>query len=125
MKRTIFLTLTPLLFLLCGCNKLTPEIAKQSVIKGENERLTFVKQQLLVVEDITIDSMHIIINKEPMSGYLYTTWTSKKNNKERFPIIINVSNIQRNSKNNDLVEWSTDWMSALKTFMYTEIMETL
>ena len=55
----------------CG-NKLTAEQAAEAVMQGETDRLPLVKQTLsFLVNDITIDSMRILIAEEPMYGHLY------------------------------------------------------
>lgn len=91
MKKTIFLLSLTILMVFCSCKRFTPEEAKETVIAGVKDQVPMLVQQFFFVDDISIDSMRIVVDQEPMSGYLYTTWTSKGISS---PIIVNVSDIK-------------------------------
>lgn len=71
-----YLVLSTILFSVVSCDKqvLTEEEAQRAVIEGEREHLPLILQKMSNVDSITIDSLHIHVKKEPMSGFLYTTW---------------------------------------------------
>lgn len=104
-----------------ACQKLTPEAAKEAVMRAETDRLPLLIQQMDNVESIVIDSMRIRITDEPMDGYLYTTWTYELENKNGLPskeitksFIVLVSNIQTSPKNRKYVEWMAGWDDVYK-----------
>lgn len=112
-KNTLLLLLTILFF--CGsCNRITPEKAIEAVVTGEKDRLPLLEQQLFFIDKISIDSMRLVVIDEPMSGYLYTTWTSKG---KAVPIIVAVSEISRSKEHKGYIEWNTDWESAANAYM--------
>lgn len=113
MKKTLFLLLLPILIGLCSCNRLTPEQAKEAVTRGVKDQVPFLVQQLFFIDDITVDSMRIVVDQEPMSGYLYTTWTTKDISS---PVIVNVTDIHKSKENKGYIEWTADWESAAKAF---------
>lgn len=81
MKKYIFFL--SVFFVLASCSsKLKPEDAQQIVLNGERENLPLMIQTMstMGVDDITIDSLVLIVRDEPMSGLLYTTWTSSREN---------------------------------------------
>ena len=81
MKKYIFFL--SVFFVLVSCSsKLKPEDAQQIVLNGERENLPLMIQTMstMGVDDITIDSLVLIVRDEPMSGLLYTTWTSSREN---------------------------------------------
>ena len=92
-----------------ACHHLTAEDAKISVMEGERNRIPVITQQLSDVDDITIDSMRMVVTSEPMMGYLYTTW---KNGKSSVPIIVVVSDIHKSKEHKGYIEWQSDWGSA-------------
>lgn len=99
-----------------ACQELTPEAAKEAVMRAETDRLPLLIQQMDNVESIVIDSMRIRIMDEPMDGYLYTTWTYKLKNIHGLPtkeviksFIIPISNIQTSPKNRKYIEWTAGW----------------
>ena len=99
-----------------ACQKLTPEAAKEAVIRAETDRLPLLVQQMDNVKSIVIDSMRLHIVDEPMDGYLYTTWTYELENIHGLPtkevvksFIVPVTNIQTSSENRKYVEWMAGW----------------
>lgn len=114
MKKTLFLLMLPILIGFCACNRLTPEEAKETVIAGVKDQVPLLVQQLFFVDDITVDSMHIIVDQEPMSGYLYTTWITKD---VSMPIIVNVTDIHRSKEAKGYIEWMADWESAGRAYI--------
>lgn len=122
----------------CGGHKLTVEEAEAAVVQGENENLPLMIQKLSDVESIVIDSIHIRIVDEPMSGYLYTTWKyivkktvhptfnemmngiydSKEvvENREK-QIIVEISDIQQSKEHEGYVEWKTGWIDAYRVVL--------
>jgi hypothetical protein len=113
MKKTLFLLLLPILLGLDSCNRITPEKVEAIVIEGSRDRLPLLLQQLLFIDNITVDSMNLMVKTEPMSGYLYTTWTADNISS---PIIVNVTNIKKSKENKGYLEWDADWESAAKAF---------
>ena len=117
--------------LLTSCShKLTVEEAEAAVVQGENDNLPLMIQKLSDVESIVIDSIHIRIADEPMSGYLYTTWKNVVKNtihptvnemmkgiydskevveQREKQIIVEVSNIQQSKERKGYIEWETGW----------------
>lgn len=118
MKRILFLLLLPILIGFCSCSRLTPEQAQEAVIRGVRDQVPLLVQQLYIIDDIKVDSMRIIVDQEPMSGYLYTTWTTKDIS---IPIIVDVTDIHRSKESKGYIEWTADWESAGKAY----IMNTL
>lgn len=122
MKKTLFLLLLPVLIGFYSCNRLTPEDAKSSVIAGAKDQVPLLLQQLFYVDDIIVDSMRIVVDQEPMSGYLYTTWTTKNNTS---PIIVNVTDIRRSKEAKGYIEWTADWESAAKAYFVNSLFGSL
>lgn len=118
MKRIIFLLLLPILIGLCSCNRLTLEEAEETIIFGVKDQVPLLVQQLFFVDDISVDSMRIIVDQEPMSGYLYTIWTTKDNTR---PVIVNVTDIRRSKEAKGYIEWTADWESAAKAYLMNEM----
>lgn len=107
-------------------SKLNPEDAKQVVINGERERIPLVIQTMstIGVDDITIDSLVLLVKDEPMSGLLYTTWKSSDKNYytgktivEETPMIIKVDSIISSPTQKGYVQWQSDWETALRTYI--------
>ncbi len=115
MKRSILFIAWAFALVLCmnACHHLTAEEAKNSVMNGERNRIQVITQQLSDVDDITIDSMRMVVSSEPMMGYLYTTW---KNGKSSVPIIVVVSDIRRSKEHKGYIEWQSDWESAYTAY---------
>lgn len=122
MKRVFYLLLLPIVMGLCSCNSLAPEEAKEAVVAGVKDQVPLLVQQLFVVDDITIDSMRIVVDQEPMSGYLYTTWITNDNT---CPVIVNVTDIQRSEKAKGYIEWTADWESAAKAYVMNSLKDRL
>lgn len=112
MKKIITLMLLPILLGLGSCKKLTPEEAVECVMEGSRERMPLLLQQMMDVDNITVDSMHLFVYTEPMSGYLYTTWTAGETS---VPIIVEVNDIKL-GEDKDYIEWQADWSSAELAF---------
>ena len=121
MKRILFLLL-PILLGFCSCGRLTPEDAKESVIAGVKDQVPLLVQQLYFVDDIKVDSMRIIVDQEPMSGYLYTTWTAKDNTS---PVIVSVTDIRKSKTAKGYIEWTADWESAAKAYLMNSLLGDL
>ena len=122
MRKVFYLLLLPIVMGLCSCNGLTPEEAKEAVVAGVKDQVPLLVQQLFVVDDITIDSMRIVVDQEPMSGYLYTTWITNDNT---CPVIVNVTDIQRSEKAKGYIEWTADWESAAKAYVMNSLKDRL
>ena len=114
MKKLFFLLIPVLMGLTACSNKLTVEQAEAAVMKGEKDRLPLLLQNMVVVEDITIDSIHLNITEEPMHGYLYTTW---KAGKDCTPIIVEVDSIHSSQTRKGYVEWQIRWDNATKAYV--------
>lgn len=135
--KKLFLLLLPVMMLgltACG-NKLTVEQAEAAVLQGENDNLPLMIQKLSDVESIVIDSIHIRIVDEPMSGYLYTTWkymvrkTIRPTVNEMMrgiydsrtveelrekQVIVEVSDIRQSKEHKGYIEWQTGWADAYR-----------
>lgn len=122
MKKLLFLLLLPILMGFCSCSRLNPEEVKETVIHGVQDQVPLIVQQLFFVDDISVDSMRIIVDQEPMSGYLYTTWTTKGIST---PIIVNVTEIHRSKEAKGYIEWMADWESAGKAFLMKSMLGDL
>lgn len=121
------------LCVLASCSsKLKPEDATQIVLDGERNNLPLVIQTMstMGVDDITIDSLVLLVRDEPMSGLLYTTWTSSRENYytgktkvEETPMIIKVDSIISSPTQKGYVQWQSDWQSALATYIAKRIFD--
>ena len=130
------------MFLSSCAHKLTKEEAINAVLSAEQDRLPLLIQKMSDVESITIDSMRIRIEDEPMSGYLYTTWNyivkytkyptyaeiwkgnySPKEIEEQREkqIIVSVDNIHQSKERKGYVEWETDWSSAYGVVLHDKL----
>ncbi len=76
------------------------------------------------VDDITIDSLVLLVKDEPMRGLLYTTWSSSRKNYytgrtnvEETPMIIRVDSIISSPTQKGYVQWQSDWQSAFQTYI--------
>ena len=114
MKKSFIVLLLPVLLGVASCHRLTPEEVEACVIEGTSKQLPLIVQQLPFLDDITVDSMQLIVKSEPMSGYLYTTWTAGETSA---PIIVNVTDIRKSKENQGYVEWQADWEAATMAFM--------
>ena len=137
--KKLFILLIPVLIGLTACgNKLTVEQAEAAVLQGENEKLPLLIQKMADVESIVIDSIHIRIVDEPMSGYLYTTWQyavkrtirptveemmrgiyeSKHIDEHREKqVIVEVDNIRQSVEHKGYIEWETNWPEAYRIIL--------
>lgn len=122
MKRKLFLLLLSILIGFCSCGRLTPEQAKEAVTRGVQNQVPLLVQQLYFIDDIKADSMRIIVDQEPMSGYLYTTWTTKGIST---PIIVDVTDIHRSKEAKGYIEWTADWESAGKAYIMNTLFNDL
>ena len=110
MKRLFLLLTLPIFIGFASCTqKYSADEVTELVMAGEIERLPLLKQEMLVVDDITIDSMCLLIDDEPMSGYLYTTWIADN---DSTPIIVEVDKIRRSLEHKGYIEWKSDWNKA-------------
>lgn len=128
MKKHLILLL-PLLALFACSTKLNPEDAKSAVLNGEIKRLPLLVQTLksVGVEDITIDSLVLLTEDEPMTGMLYTTWTKKESNWrtgretiKEIPIIVKVDSIRSSSTQKGYIEWQSRWELAGASFIFAD-----
>lgn len=124
-----FLLLLPLLALFACSSHLDPERAQKAVIEGETRRLPLLLQnlKLLGVEDITIDSLVLLTEDEPMSGLLYTTWTKKVSNwrtgkvtTKEIPMIVQIDSIRTSQTQKGYIEWQPRWDAAGANFFFAE-----
>lgn len=125
MKKYLFL-LSALCVMVSCSSKLDPEEAKQIVLNGERNNLPLVIQTVstMGVDDITIDSLVLLVKDEPMSGLLYTTWTSSRKNYytgrtkvEETPMVIKVDSIISSPTRKGYAQWQSDWQSAFQTYI--------
>lgn len=125
MKKVLFL-LSVIASITACSSSLDPEDAKAAVVQGERDRIPLVLQTLSVadVDNVTIDSLVLLVDTEPMSGMLYTTWITNKKNffsgttkTIETPIIVEVDSIQNDHERSGYVRWQSDWKTALVTFV--------
>ena len=110
MKKFYLFLLLPLMIGMSACqSKLTADDVIESVLDGERDRLPMILQNLPSVDNITVDSLHILVDSEPMSGYLYTTWYDGQ---KSFSIIVKVTNIRNSKVHKDDIVWNSDWSTA-------------
>lgn len=115
MKKNYLFLLLPLMIGMSACqSKLTADDVIESVLDGERDRLPMILQNLPSVDNITVDSLHILVDSEPMSGYLYTTWYDGQ---KSFSIIVQVIDIKKSEEHKDYIEWKSDWGSAKDTYI--------
>jgi len=119
MKRIYLLFLLPLFFGYVSCGKLNPDEVKEIIMEGERERIPLLVQQLPLVESITVDSIRLVVEDVPMSGYLYTTWSAEN---QAIPIIVPLDNIHKSKEHRGYVEWNSDWETAAKGFLIQGLM---
>jgi hypothetical protein len=114
MRRFFFLFVIVVSVLTACNNKLTAEQAESAVMQGEKERLPLLLQNLIWVDDITIDSIHLNVTEEPMQGFLYTTWISGKDSKS---IIVQIDSICTDESRKDYIQWQSHWDDAAKAYV--------
>ena len=115
MKKFYLFLLLPLMIGMSACqSKLTADDVIESVLDGERDRLPMILQNLPSVDNITVDSLHILVDSEPMSGSLYTTWYDGQ---KSFSIIVQVIDIKKSEEHKDYIEWKSDWGSAKDTYI--------
>lgn len=112
------LAMTVLMLVCSACHRITAEEVADIVLASERERAPLIVQQMVVVEDITMDSIRISVQNFPMEGMLYTTWTVDGT---QTPVIVQVRNIHESKEHHDYLEWETDWMSAAKAFLLRQL----
>ena len=138
MKRGLYIAIFLVALASCGGHKLSVEEAKLAVMKGENENLPLLMQRLSNVESVTIDSIHIRIIDEPMSGYLFTTWKyvvkktllptiddmkrgryeSRKIEEVRDKqVLVEVDSIRQSENRRGYIEWQTGWADAYRVIL--------
>lgn len=120
MKKTILMVLLPFIFACSSCNRLTPENAINAVMTSSQDNLPIIKQSFFMVDDITIDSMHLTIDQEPMAGHLYTTWTTDGHSES---VIIPITDIQKSSENKDFIEWQAHWDKVAELYFMKQMYE--
>ena len=96
-------------------SKLKVDDVIESVLEGER---SYVSMKLLesppIADNITVDSLRLLVESEPMSGYLYTTWYDGQ---KSFSIIVQVIDIKKSEEHKDYIEWKSDWGSAKDTYL--------
>ena len=119
MKKVLFAI--ALLFMMSSCgNHIDLNEIKKGIIKVETERLPLTIQECDGVNNIRIDSIVIINNVEPYSGYLVTTWDIEKEKymgyregykslQESKTVYVEVNDIEINLRS---YTWKTDWFGA-------------
>lgn len=118
-RLSTLLTMAVMLLVCSACHKMTPEEVADIVLTSERERAPLIVQQMVVVEDITMDSIRISVQEFPMEGMLYTTWTVGGT---QTPVIVQVRNIHESKEHRNYLEWETDWPSAAKAFLLRQIL---
>ena len=115
------------LFIMSSCaNHVDMDEIKNGIIKVETERLPLTIQECEGVNDIRIDSIVIINNVEPYSGYLVTTWDIEeekymgirgglKSFQESKTVYVEVNDIEINLRS---YTWKTDWFGAYINMKY-------
>ena len=117
--KKLFILLAAAAVALTACNnKLTVEQAEAAVIQGEKERLPLLLQNMVFVDDITIDSIHLNVTEEPMQGFLYTTWKSGKSSE---PIIVHVDSIRSDANRKDYVQWQSHCDDAARAYLFKSL----
>ena len=119
MKKFYLFLLLPLMIGMSACqSKLTADDVIESVLDGERDRLPMILQNLPSVDNITVDSLRLLVESEPMSGYLYTTWYDGQ---KSFSIIVQVTNIRNSKEHKDYIEWNSDWASAAQAYLQKQL----
>ena len=118
-RLSTLLTMAVMLLVCSACHKMTPEEVADIVLTSERERAPLIVQQMVVVEDITMDSIRISVQDFPMERMLYTTWTVGGT---QTPVIVQVRNIHESKEHRNYLEWETDWPSAVKAFLLRQIL---
>lgn len=113
MKRLLYLIAVTAIALTACNNKLTVEQAEAAVMQGEKDRLPILLQNLVFVDNITIDSIRLNVTVEPMQGFLYTTWKSGKSSKS---IIVQVDSIRTDETRKDYIQWQSHWDDAARAY---------
>ena len=113
MKKLFLLLVVAVLALTACNNKLTVEQAEAAVMQGEKNRLPILLQNIVFVDDITIDSIQLNVTEEPMQGFLYTTWKSGKSSKS---IIVQVDSIRTDETRKDYIQWQSHWDDAARAY---------
>ena len=115
MKKFYLFLLLSLMIGMSACqSKLKVEDVIETVVEGERNHLPMKLQNLPIVDNITVDSLRILVDSEPMSGYLYTTWYDGQ---KSFSIIVQVTNIRNSKEHKDYIEWNSDWSSAAQAYL--------
>ena len=115
MKKFYLFLLLPLIIGMSACQpKMKVDDVIESVLDAERNHLPMKLQNLPIVDNITVDSLRILVDSEPMSGYLYTTWYDGQ---KSFSIIVQVIDIKKSEEHKDYIEWKSDWGSAKDTYL--------
>lgn len=122
MEKLFFLLAACMLGLTACSNKLTVDKVESTVLQGEREGLPLLKQNLsFIVDDITIDSLHITVEEEPMQGYLYTTWITTGKRRKETPIIVMVDSIRSDDSRKGYIRWKSRWDDAAKSYILNRL----
>ena len=108
-KFYLFLLLTLMIGMNACQSKLKVDDVIETVLEGERNYLPMKLQNSPAVDNITVDSLRLLVKSEPMSGYLYTTWYYGQ---KSFSIIVKVTNIRNSKEHKDDIVWNSDWSTA-------------
>ena len=108
-KFYLFLLLTLMIGMNACQSKLKVDDVIETVLEGERNYLPMKLQNSPAVDNITVDSLRLLVKSEPMSGYLYTTWYYSQ---KSFSIIVKVTNIRNSKEHKDDIVWNSDWSTA-------------
>ena len=108
-KFYLFLLLTLMIGMNACQSKLKVDDVIETVLEGERNYLPMKLQNSPAVDNITVDSLRLLVKSEPMSGYLYTTWYDGQ---KSFSIIVKVTNIRNSKERKDDIVWNSDWSTA-------------
>ena len=108
-KFYLFLLLTLMIGMNACQSKLKVDDVIETVLEGERNYLPMKLQNSPAVDNITVDSLRLLVKSEPMSGYLYTTWYYGQ---KSFSIIVKVTNIRNSKERKDDIVWNSDWATA-------------
>ena len=107
----------------CGVPPLDPEEAAKAVLEGERARIPLYMQDYELT-GLTIDSLRLLTDIEPMSALMFTTWTYdvssydytqkpyKKTTSKTRPVVIQVCHIQRLPENLKQIHWYSNWQQV-------------
>lgn len=81
----------------------------ETILEVESERLPMTLKEIPYLDTITIDSIHIYKETEPMAAFIYTTWYDSEGS---IDMIVQVEGIKKNTENKGQIEWKSFWSVA-------------